>query len=1459
MVFRILFLFLAFMVTNSAALTGQQTYIVHIDKTKIRPSIHSQDSTKPWFESIIDFISEASMEEEQEEDILPPQLLYAYETSMFGFAAQLSEKQLKYLNQVDGFLSAIPDELLTLHTTYTPQFLGLRNGKGLWSAPNLATDVIIGLLDSGIWPEHISFKDSGLSPVPHSWKDYRSPRDSQGHGTHTASTAAGDMVKNANLFGLAKGSASGMRYTSRIAAYKVCWRAGCANSDVLAAMDQAVSDGVDVLKFRSFCINSWKWCPWIMTVAASYTDRSFPTKVKLGNGKTFEGTSLYQGKQTNQLPLAYGKSAGINSRTEKGEEVKMAGGAGMILINSENQGEELLSDPHILPATSLGASAAFSSRGPSIIGPDVIKPDVTAPGVNILAAWPSQTSPSLLMSDKRRVLFNIISGTSMSCPHVSGIAALLKSVHKDWSPAAIKSALMTTAYTMNNKGAPISDLASNHSAFANPLHLVQAMLTQKVLLIQVIQAGDLNYPSFAVLFGRSALNASVTYKRVVTNVGKPQSVYAVKVEQPNGVLVTVEPRKLQFQNWITPITLPFWSIGIFLPPPHQAPSSAPPTAPYSYHLPPSYPYPYHIPPGSHSSPSPRPSLSHHPSLPHGSSHYYYQQNEAYSSHEDKPGAHMHANSFSGPYWQETPSSTGGEEVSQTSIGSKPSQNSAYPPLDDLMNNVQLSDNQPSAPASPPAPAVQPLMHSMSVPKIQQKKEEFYGYSNNSFSGWGSSYPGQVDSSKLSEFSGSFNESVHSQSLQIVPMQNKGSLRVLLLHGNLDIWVLQAKNLPNMDMFHKTLGDMFGRLPGNVSNKIEGTVNRKITSDPYVSISVSNAVIGRTFVISNNSDVVGSQLIGIVAIPVEQIYSGEKVEGTYPILNNNGKPCKQGAVLSLSIQYIPMERLSIYHQGVGAGPEYIGVPGTYFPLRKGGAVTLYQDAHVPDGTLPNVLLDNGTYYVHGKCWHDIFHYISQARRLIYITGWSVWHKVRLVRDAGYASDYTLGDLLRSKSQEGVRVLLLLWDDPTSRSILGYKTDGVMATHDEETRRFFKHSSVHVLLCPRIAGKRHSWIKQKGNVGGCPREPWHDLHSRIDGPAAYDVLTNFEERWLKASKPHGIKKLKISYDDALLRLERIPDVIGMTDLPCPDDDPEAWHVQIFRSIDSNSVKGFPKNPREATGKNLVCGKNVLIDMSIHTAYVKAIRAAQHYIYIENQYFIGSSFNWNNTETWYRTLFLLQTVIYAFKNCISFGANNLIPMEIALKIAEKIKANERFAVYIVIPMWPEGVPTGAATQRILFWQAASRNNRRFMIYVHSKGMIVDDEYVYWDLQTSTNALWKEQGTVRLQWEPTNLIIPGQENILIHTDKMSLWAEHTGTIDDCFLQPESLECVRRIRSMGEINWQQFSANEVTEMRGHLLKYPVEVDRKGKVRPLPGYEEFPDVGGKIVGSFLAMKENLTI
>ncbi|KAJ9550035.1 LOW QUALITY PROTEIN: hypothetical protein OSB04_022578 [Centaurea solstitialis] len=806
-----------------------------------------------------------------------------------------------------------------------------------------------------------------------------------------------------------------------------------------------------------------------------------------------------------------------------------------------------------------------------------------------------------------------------------------------------------------------------------------------------------------------------------------------------------------------------------------------------------------------------------------------------------------------------------------------------------------------------------------------------------------------------------------EGVEIIPFKtSNASLKVLLLHGNLEIWVKEAKNLPNMDMFHNKLGQMFGKLStfGSKSKTDEGKPE-KVTSDPYVTVSIANAVIARTFVINNSenpvwlqhfyapvahysseiqfvvkdSDVVGSQIIGAVGVPVEQLVSGSIVDGTFPILNESGKPCRRGAVLALWIQFTPMERVPFSQNGVGADPEFNGVSGTYFPLRRGGKVTLYQDAHVDDGCLPNTCLDGGLKYENGDCWHDIFHAIKQARRLIYITGWSVFHSVQLVRNGEGAKDSLLGDLLKTKSSEGVRVLLLIWDDPTSKSILGIKSQGVMQTFDEETRRFFKHSSVQVLLCPRSAKKGHSWAKKQevetiythhqktvivdvdagnykrqimafvggldlcvgrydtpghpifstlqtvhkddihqpnytGSTVGCPREPWHDLHSRIEGPAAYDVLKNFEERWLRASKAHGIHKVKSS-DDSLLQLDRIPDILGIDNARCTSEqDPNGWHVQVFRSIDSNSVKGFPKDPKDATSKNLVCGKNVLIDMSIHTAYVKAIR----------------------------------------------GANNLIPMEIALKIANKIKANERFAAYIVIPMWPEGSPTSTAVQRILFWQnktmqmmyeviykalqevglenvyepqdyliffclgtresskgdeptsdekrskaattpqSLSRKSRRFMIYVHSKGMIVDDDFVILgSANINQRSLEGSRDTEIAMgaYQPYHTWAHKRDSPhgQVFGYRMSLWAEHIGGLESCFERPESLEC-GAVSGRVELNWKQYAAVEVSDMKAHLLKYPVEVGRTGQVESLPDCPNFPDLGGNIVGTFVAIQEN---
>ncbi|KAE8782431.1 Phospholipase D beta 1 [Hordeum vulgare] len=83
------------------------------------------------------------------------------------------------------------------------------------------------------------------------------------------------------------------------------------------------------------------------------------------------------------------------------------------------------------------------------------------------------------------------------------------------------------------------------------------------------------------------------------------------------------------------------------------------------------------------------------------------------------------------------------------------------------------------------------------------------------------------------------------------------------------------------------------------------------------------------------------------------------------------------------------------------------------------------------------------------------------------------------------------------------------------------------------------------------------------------------------------------------------------------------------------------------------------------------------------------------------------------------------------------------------------------------------------------------------------------------------------------------------IYGYRMSLWAEHIGGVEASFERPDTLECVQRVRGIGETNWKRFVAEEVTEMRGHLIRYPVAVDWNGKVGPLPGCAAFPDVGGK--------------
>lgn len=376
--------------------------------------------------------------------------------------------------------------------------------------------------------------------------------------------------------------------------------------------------------------------PWLFTVAATTVDRMFPTAITLGNNQIVHGQSLYVGTQGREdhfhevVPLVnsgcdpeYVNSSDVKGKivfcitedslnpsatvTAVGQLVLDNGGKGFIFTgyNRDNivRWEPVTSKMipfilidlevayHILQycistdgtprakislaQTTFGTGvpapkvAVFSSRGPSAVYPGVLKPDIAAPGVNILAAAPQIPYYKEQLGG---VLYHFESGTSMATPHVSGIVALLKSLHPDWSPAALKSALMTTALTTDNNGIPIqadgnpvkiADAFDYGAGFVNPTKADDPGLIYDIQPSDYLRffdctgglgtndsctaprasVADLNLPSIAI----PSLKAPQTVTRTVTNVGRQtNAVYRAVLQPPPGVEMSVEPSVLVF-------------------------------------------------------------------------------------------------------------------------------------------------------------------------------------------------------------------------------------------------------------------------------------------------------------------------------------------------------------------------------------------------------------------------------------------------------------------------------------------------------------------------------------------------------------------------------------------------------------------------------------------------------------------------------------------------------------------------------------------------------------------------------------------------------------------------------------------------------------------------------------------------------------------------------------------------
>ncbi|TYH51825.1 hypothetical protein ES332_D10G306200v1 [Gossypium tomentosum] len=622
-------------------------------------------------------------------------LLHSYHRSFNGFVAKLTNDDAHKLANMEGIVSVFPNQMKQLHTTRSWDFMGFSKNV---TRTNLESNIIIGMLDTGIWPESESFNDEGFGPPPKKWKgicqgssnftcnnkiigaryykadknfhptDIQSPRDSEGHGSHTSSIAAGALVHKASLSGLASGLARGGVPSARIAVYKICWADGCSDADILAAFDDAIADGVDVISLSvggsvaidyfndSIAIGAFhsmkngiltsnsagnsgpqlasitNVSPWSLSVAASTIDRKFFTEIKLGNGEIYKGTSINTVELKHNLyPLIYGGDAPNTKKGYDSSESRYCSEDSLdkalvkgkiVLCDSVNSGEGPLAAGAVgaimqyyldsafnfpLPVSCLGSDdgtdvstylnttrkpkanilksieekdeqapyvISFSSRGPNPITYDILKPDLTAPGVDILAAWSQGTTVTGYEGDNRIVPYNILSGTSMSCPHATAAAAYIKSFNPTWSPAAIKSALMTTAVPLSLETNTDAEFAfgSGHLVPSSALDpgLIydageidyvkflcgQGYDTETVRLVTGDRskcsdsingtAWNLNYPSFA-LSATPGKSTRRVFHRTVTNVGSGVSIYKATVKAPPGLEIEVRPNLLGFK------------------------------------------------------------------------------------------------------------------------------------------------------------------------------------------------------------------------------------------------------------------------------------------------------------------------------------------------------------------------------------------------------------------------------------------------------------------------------------------------------------------------------------------------------------------------------------------------------------------------------------------------------------------------------------------------------------------------------------------------------------------------------------------------------------------------------------------------------------------------------------------------------------------------------------------------
>jgi subtilisin family serine protease len=390
-------------------------------------------------------------------------LLHQYTTVLNGFAARLSPSEAAAVNATPGVVAVIPDQIRRPVTDSTPGYLELDNPQGAWATGYTGEDVVVAVIDTGIWPEHPSFDPAGYGGPPAGFVpsgcefgaedfnsddagfacggklvtarafgtalhggdgaglaagEFLSARDADGHGSHTAAVAAGNGRVRASILDAEWGRVSGIAPRARLAVYKACWMtetgSACSTADLVAAIDQAVADGVDVINYSvgsgsavfgadelaflhaaaagvmvaaaagnggpdASTIAAPATAPWVTTVGAATHGRGFQGLVTLGDGTELSGVSISGGVASTRLVSAAdagnvdcdpavaftvdvagavvvcARGGGL-ARVDKSRAVAEQGGAAMILVNA-GEDESLEIDSHHLPTVHVPVAA----------------------------------------------------------------------------------------------------------------------------------------------------------------------------------------------------------------------------------------------------------------------------------------------------------------------------------------------------------------------------------------------------------------------------------------------------------------------------------------------------------------------------------------------------------------------------------------------------------------------------------------------------------------------------------------------------------------------------------------------------------------------------------------------------------------------------------------------------------------------------------------------------------------------------------------------------------------------------------------------------------------------------------------------------------------------------------------------------------------------------------------------